>query len=484
MKINLKDSKNLSMMVDFHELATAAGYFSTGKADTIAYFDLFFRTVPDAGGFVIAAGLEQLMDYLQNLAFSSEDLDFLRGKGFKEDFLAYLENFKFSCDVWAVPEGTPVFPGEPILIVRGPIIQAQLLETMALMLINHQTLIATKANRIARAAQGRAVFEFGARRAYGADAAFYGARASYIGGVSASSLALADMALGIEAVTTMTHSWVEMFDSELEAFCAFAREFPEDCSLLVDTYNTLKSGLPNAIEAFNRELTPKGYRPKSIRLDSGDIAYLSRKARKILDEAGYPDCEIVASNSLDEYLIRDMINQGAKIDAFAVGERLITSASSPILGGVYKLSAVEKDGQIIPKIKITGNVTKITTPCVKRAYRLIDKDTGKAIADLVCLADEQIGENEPYELFDPDYTWKRKTVENFIARPLLQEIFKEGKLVYRLPSLDEIRDYCTREIDSLWEEVLRFENPHKYYVDLSQALWDKKQETIAQHRKL
>jgi len=470
--------RNLTMLVDFYELTMADGYLASGFKDTIAYFDMFFRNTPDAGGFAVMAGVEQLIEYLEGLRFTKEDIDFLRGKGFKGEFLDYLENFAFACDVWAVPEGTPVFPGEPVVTVRGPVIQAQFIETMLLLCINHQSLIATKANRIARAAQGKAVMEFGSRRAQGFDAAVYGARAAYIGGCIGSSCTLAQRSMGVPALGTMAHSWIQMFDTELEAFCAFAREYPENCSLLVDTYNTLKSGIPNAIEAFNREVVPKGFRPGAVRIDSGDIAYLSRKVRKMLDEAGFPDCSIIASNSLDEYIIRDMLNQGAMVDTFGVGERLITSASSPVFGGVYKLSAVEREGRIEPKIKLSENVTKITTPCFKKVWRLFDRDSGKAIADLITLADEEINENEPYELFDPDYTWKRKTVSNFVARPLLHKIFENGKCVYERPCLEDIKVYCSQQVDTLWEEVLRFENPHNYYIDLSQVLWDEKKKLI------
>ncbi len=479
-KENNDTTRNLTMLVDFYELTMANGYLTSDLKDTIAYFDMFFRSAPDAGGYAIMAGVEQLIEYLEGLKFTRRDIDFLREKGFDDIFLRYLEHFEFACDVWAVPEGTPIFPGEPIVTVRGPVIQAQFIETMLLLCINHQSLIATKANRIARAAQGRVVCDFGARRAHGFDAAVYGARAAYIGGCQGSSNTLAELDMGIPVFSSMAHSWVQMFESELEAFCAFARQYPDNCTLLVDTYNTLKSGLPNAIAAFEKELVPRGCRPKAVRIDSGDIAYLSRKVRRMLDDAGFPDCKIIASNALDEYIIQDMISQGAKVDIFGVGERLITSASSPVFGGVYKLCATERDGVMQSKIKISENVTKITTPCFKKVWRLFDRDTGKAIADLISLADEQLNENEPYELFDPDYTWKRKTVTNFVARPLLHRIFKKGKCVYDRPSLEDIAAYCTQQVDTLWEEVLRFEKPHNYYVDLSQALWNEKQAIIGE----
>ena len=471
------------MLTDFYELTMANGYFKNGFKDTVAYFDMFFRKVPDDGGFVIMAGVEQLVEYLSDLKFTKEDIEYLRGKGFNEEFLDYLANFKFACDVWAVPEGTPIFPGEPIVKVKGPVIQAQFVETMVLLCINHQSLIATKANRVSRAAQGRAVMEFGSRRAQGADGAIYGARAAYIGGCAGTACTITDEMFGVPALGTMAHSWVQLFDSELDAFKAYAREYPDSCTLLVDTYNVLKSGIPNAIKTFDEVLAPMGKRPKGIRIDSGDITYLSRKARKILDEAGYPDCAIVASNSLDEYIIRDMLLQGAKVDSFGVGEKLITSSSSPVLGGVYKLCAVEKDGEIIPKIKLSENVQKITTPGNKRAYRLFDKESGKAIADVIALASETIDEDKPYELFDPDYTWKRKTVENFAVRELLEPLFSKGKCVFEKKSIDEIKKYCAEQVNTLWDEVTRFENPHNYYVDLSQPLWDLKREMLSKNGK-
>lgn len=478
MKQEKLSGRNLTLLTDFYELTMANGYLNSPFAESIAYFDMFFRKVPDHGGFAIMAGVEQLVDYLKNLKFTKEDLDYLRDCGFEEKFLDYLEGFKFSCDVWAVPEGTPIFPGEPIVTVRGPVIQAQFIETMLLLCINHQSLIATKANRIVRAAQGRSVMEFGSRRAQGPDGAIYGARAAYIGGCVGTACTATGRDYEIPVLGTMAHSWVQMFDSELDAFCAYARQYPDSCTLLVDTYDTIHSGIPNAIEAFKRELLPRGFRPKGVRIDSGDITYLSKKMRKMLDEAGFADCNIVASNALDEYIIRDMLIQGARVDSFGVGERMITSSSEPVFGGVYKLVAIEKDGKEIPKIKISENVTKITTPCAKKLWRLFDRDSGKAIADVITLANEEISENEPYELFDPEHTWKRKTVDNFIARPLLRQLFKNGECVYKCPSLRQVRDYCAEQVDTLWEEVTRFENPHGYYVDLSEALWNEKQSLI------
>lgn len=473
--------RNLTLLTDFYEITMANGYLKNGLGDTIAVFDMFFRKVPDHGGFAIMAGVEQLISYLKSLKFSEEDLEFLKNKGFCDEFIQYLRHFHFSCDVWAVPEGTPIFPGEPIVTVKGPMIEAQFIETMVLLTINHQSLIATKANRIVRAAQERSVMEFGSRRAQGYDAAFYGARAAYIGGCSGSACTLTERAYGIPALGTMAHSWIQMFDSELEAFCAYAREYPHNCTFLVDTYNTLKSGIPNAIEAFRRELLPRGCRPKAVRIDSGDITYLSKKARKMLDEAGFPDCDIIASNSLDEYIIRDMLLQGAKVDSFGVGERLITAASDPVFGGVYKLSAVEKNGVLEPRIKLSENVSKITNPCAKKAWRLLDRTSGKAIADVVTLEEEIIDDSNPYEIFDPEYTWKRKTVDHFIARPLLVKLFDKGRCVYDSPGIEEIKAYCEEQVSILWEEVKRFENPHHYYVDLSTKLWNEKQRLIAQN---
>lgn len=464
-------ASDLALLTEGYELTMADGFMGAGMKDTIAYFDLFFRRVPDNGGFAIAAGLSKVIDYLEHLHFREEDIKYLKSKGISDELASYLKDFKFTCDVWAIPEGTPIFPNEPIIKVRGPIIEAQLIETMLLLSINQQSLIATKANRLVRAAHGTAVAEFGTRRAQGVDEAVYGARAAYIGGCVATSGVIPEKEFGIPSVNTMIHSWVQLFDSEYDAFCEYARRHPDDCTLVVDTYDTIRSGIPNAIKAFDDVLAPLGKRPKSVRIDSGDITYLSKRVRKMLDVAGYPDCDIMASNSLDEHLISDMVSQGAKVDCFIVGERLITSASSPLFGGVYKLSAIEKDGKTVPKINLSENVRKITIPSSKQVYRLIDKDSGKAIADVLTLDDEIIDETKPYVLFDPDFTWKRKEIENFVTRKLLVPIFEGGKKVYEEPSLKEIRDYCLRQTDTLWDEVKRFENPHKYYVDLSKNLW-------------
>lgn len=476
------DSVNLTMLTDFYEITMANGYLQNGLKDRIVYFDMFFRRVPDDGGFAIMAGLGQFIEYIKNLGFTERDIDYLRNKGqFSEEFLQYLKNFRFTCDVWAIPEGTPIFPNEPIVIVRGPVIEAQFIETMLLISINHQSLIATKANRIVRAAQGRAVMEFGSRRAQGYDGAVNGARAAYIGGCVGTACTIADRDFRIPALGTMAHSWVQIFSNELEAFKAYARIYPSSCTLLVDTYNVLKSGVPNAIRTFNEVVVPAGFRPKGIRIDSGDIAYLSGKARKMLDDAGFEDCAIVASNSLDEYIIHDILNQGAKVDLLGVGERLITSRSEPVFGGVYKLCAIEEEGRIVPKIKVSENVGKITNPGFKAVWRLFDKESGKAIADVITLHDEVIEENRPYELFDPEFTWKRKTVSNFYARKLLVMLFDKGTCVYESPELADIRRYCQEQVETLWNEVKRFENPHEYYVDLSQPLWDMKEKLLHEY---
>ena len=472
--MNVKQPWNLTMLCDFYELTMSNGYFKYGYKDRITYFDVFYRSVPDGGGFAIAAGLEQVVEYIQNLHFDPEDIEYLRGRNlFDEEFLAYLADFRFTGDIYAVPEGTPIFPKEPIMTVRAPAIQAQLIETYLLLAINHQSLIATKANRIVRAAQGRTVLEFGSRRAQGVDGAVQGARAAYIGGCAGTACTISDQLFGVPAGGTMAHAWVQMFDTEYEAFKTYCEIYPNNPTLLVDTYNTLKRGIPDAIKAFNDVLRPKGLTKCGIRLDSGDMTYLSKKARKMLDDAGWESCKISVSNSLDEYIIQDLIQQGAQIDLFGVGERLITARSEPVFGGVYKLTAVEdEEGNVIPKIKISENAGKITNPHFKKLFRFYGKDTGKAIADYLSVYDETVDDTKDLEIFDPDATWKRKKVYNFYARELQVPIFKNGELVYDLPSLQEIQNYCKMEVDSLWDEVKRFENPHAYYVDLSQKLWE------------
>lgn len=466
---------NLTMLTDYYEITMANGYFESDLKDDIAYFDLFFRSVPDGGGYAIMAGLEQVINYLDNLKFTDEDIQYLRGKGcFNEKFLEYLRTFKFECDVWAIPEGTPIFPNEPLITVRGPVIQAQFVETMLLLLVNHQSLIATKASRIVYAAGDRPVMEFGTRRAHGASAAVYGARAAYIGGCAGTACAISDRDYGVAALGTMAHSWVQMFDTEYEAFLKYAEIYPDNCTLLVDTYNVLKSGVPNAIRIFD-ELKPE---KKGIRIDSGDIAYLTKKARKMLDEAGHEDCKIVVSNSLDEYVIQDILMEGACIDSFGVGERLITSKSSPVFGGVYKLVALEQNGELVSKIKISENVEKITNPGFKTLYRLYDKDTNKALADIITLDGEPAPEGDGFEIFDPKAVWKKKKLSNYYVKNLREKIFDKGNLVYESPSLEEIKDYCKKQMNTIWDETRRFEKPQTYYVDLSKKLYEMKNQLI------
>lgn len=479
-----KDAYNLALLCDFYELTMSRGYFHSDVKDKIAYFDVFYRRVPDGGGFAIAAGLEQIAEYITDLHFDDDDIDFLRGKQiFDEEFLTYLRNFRFTGDIWAVPEGTVVFPHEPILTVRAPVIEAQLIETYVLLAINHQSLIATKACRMVRSAGGRPISEFGSRRAHGEGAAVYGARAAYIGGCNGTACTLSEKLFGVPAGGTMAHSWVQMFDSEYEAFATYCKLYPNNPTLLVDTYSVFDSGIPNAIKAIKDVLWPQGLRKCSIRIDSGDITYISCKARRILDEAGLTDCGITISNSLDEYIIRDLIIQGAQIDAFGIGERLITAKSSPVFGGVYKLVATEdREGNITPKIKISENIEKITNPGFKKLYRFYSNETGKAIADLICLHDEVVDHDGPMEIFDPEYTWKRKTLENYTVREMCVPIFKNGRLVYDFPELSEVRDHCAREVATMWDEVLRFENPHTYYVDLSEKLWNLKHDMLSRKK--
>ena len=476
---------NLTMLCDFYELTMSNGYFQCGMKDRITYFDIFFRTVPDNGGFAIAAGLEQAVRYIQQLHFDDDDIAYLRGRNmFTEEFLQYLRDFRFTGDIWAVPEGTPIFPREPIMTVRAPAIQAQLVETYLLLTLNHQSLIATKANRVVRAAEGRTVLEFGSRRAQGGDGAVLGARAAFIGGCKGTACTVSDELFGVPAGGTMAHSWVQMFDSQYEAFKTYCEIYPDNPTLLVDTYNTLKQGVPDAIRAFNEVLKPRGLTKCGIRLDSGDMTYLTKKARKMLDDAGWQSCKISVSNSLDEHIIRDLLMQGAQIDMFGVGERLITARSEPVFGGVYKLTAVEDAaGNIIPKIKISENVGKITNPHFKKLYRFFGNDTGKAIADYLCVHDETVDDSHDLEIFDPEATWKRKTVYNFTAKELMVPIFKNGELVYKLPSLAEIQRYCAEQVDTLWDEVKRFDNPHNYYVDLSQKLWDIKYKLLRENNR-
>ena len=470
----MENDRNIPLLCDYYEYTMSNGYVKNGLQDRVVYFDIYFRNVPDKGGLCIFAGLEQLVDYILNLRFTESDIEFLRSKNtFSEDFLQYLKDFRFTGDVWAIPEGTPVFPGEPLVTIRAPIAQAQILETFALLTINHQTLIATKASRIVRAANGRVVLEFGSRRAQGTDAAILGARAAYIAGCGGTACTVSDKWYGIPASGTMAHSWVMMFDSEYEAFVKFCELYPDNATLLVDTYDTINSGIPNAIKAFKAT----GITKCAIRLDSGDFSFLTKKARKMLDDAGFPQCKIIVSNALDENLIKDLLDQGAVIDGFGVGDNLITSHSDPVLNGVFKLVAMEENGEIIPRIKISENVEKITTPHFKKIYRIYDSE-GMAVADLICGHDETVDQSKPLELFDPSATWKRKTMTDYTAKELMVKVIENGELVYNLPSIDEIREHCSKELDTLWEEVKRFANPHQYYVDLSQKLWDIKNDLI------
>lgn len=477
------EHRNLTMLVDFYEITMANGFFENGRGNEIAYFDLFFRKVPDNAGYAVMAGVQQVIEYIESLKFSENDIEFLRNKNmFCDDFLTYLKNFKFECDIWAIPEGTPIFPSEPLVTVKGPAIQAQFIETMLLLTINHQSLIATKANRIVTAAQGRPVMEFGSRRAQGGDGAIYGARAAYIGGCAGTACTISDRDFGVKALGTMAHSWIQLFPTELDSFRAYAKVYPDNCTLLVDTYSVLKSGIPNAITVF-KELEVAGHKGEGIRIDSGDIAYLTKKTRKMLDDAGLQYIKIVISNSLDEYLIRDLIVQGAQIDSFGVGERLVTSKSEPVFGGVYKLSAVEEDGKIIPKIKISENAVKVTNPSYKELWRLFDNVTGKAVADVITLAGEEINSSKPFTIFDPEQTYKRTTLTNFTAKKLQVQIFKNGKCVYESPTIEEIKSYCHSQLELIWDEVKRFENPHEYYVDLSQQLWELKNRMLSEFYK-
>lgn len=479
----MKNGMNLTMLTDFYELTMSNGYFEHGLKDKIVCFDMFFRRVPDNGGYALMMGLEQLIDYIKNLRFDDEDIEYLRGRNlFSEKFLEYLKNFEFSSDVWAIEEGTPIFPHEPIVKVIGPAIEVQFIETMVLLTINHQCLIGTKTNRIVKAAKGRPVMEFGSRRAQGPNGAIEGARAAYIAGCAGTACTISDIIYKTPALGTMAHSWIQMFDNEYDAFMAYAKVYPDSCTLLVDTYNVLKSGVPNAIKIFKDYLMPLGYTNGGIRIDSGDITYLTKKARKMLDDAGLSNIKIVVSNSLDEYIIRDLISQGAEIDSFGVGERLITSKSEPVFGGVYKLASVYENGVEMPRIKLSENVGKITNPCNKKVVRLYSKETDKAIADVLLLNDEPTPNGEDYEIFDSNHTWKRKTVTDYYAKELLVPIFKNGKCVYESPDIETIREYCKKQVDSLWDEVKRFENPHDYYVDLSPKLWEIKHKLLNDHK--
>ena len=471
------DKRNLEMIADFYEFTMSNGYFQKNMND-IAYFDVFFRKVPDDGGFAIFAGLKQIIDFVKNLHFSEDDILYLKERNmFSDNFLDYLRNFKFTGDIWAIPEGTVVFPGEPLITVKAPIIEAQLLETYFLLCVNHQSLIATKTRRIVNQAKGKPVMEFGARRAHGSDAAIYGARAAIIGGAVGTSCTASAQNFDVPVSGTMAHSWIQSFDSEYEAFKAYAEIYPNSCTFLVDTYNTLESGVPNAIRIADEVLKPLGARPVAIRLDSGDLAYLSKAARKMLDDAGYHDCKICATNSLDERLIDSLFEQDAKIDLFGVGENLITAKSDPVFGGVYKLVAMEKDRNIIPKIKISENVAKVTNPSYKKVFRFYSKETNMALADLITLHNEEVLEGE-YTIFDPANTWKRKILKDYYVKELHVKIFENGNLIYNSPTLKEIAEYSKKDLETIWDEIKRMDNPHRYFVDLSQNLWNLKQELL------
>lgn len=478
------NERNISMVMDMYELTMANGYFNKEFQDTIVAFDVFYRKNPDNAGFAIFAGLEQIVEYIQNLHFSEEDVEYLRARNlFTEDFLSYLLQFKFKGDIYAMPEGTIMYPNEPIITVVAPLIDAQLIETAILLEVNHQSLIATKTNRIVRAANGKPVSDFGARRAHNVDAAVYGARAAYIGGAAGTATVLAGEMFNIPISGTMAHSWVMTFDNEYEAFKSYAENYPDSTLLLVDTYDVLKSGVPNAIRVAKEILEPMGKRLKGIRLDSGDLAYLSKEARKQLDNAGLQDCIIVASNSLDEYTITSLNRQEAKIDSYGVGEKLITSATTPVFGAVYKLAAINKDGKFIPKIKISETIEKITNPGIKEIYRVYDKD-GKAVADYLTIKGEKIDTTHPVRYIDPVYYWKNRSFENCTFKPLQKQIFKDGELIYDLPALEDIKKYVRDQLDNeIWKEEQRFENSHPHYLDMSPAMFELKMSLLHESNK-
>ena len=478
-RIDIRSEKNLTMLVDFYELTMMNGYLLNDVANKQVVFDVFYRKNPDNGGYAIMCGLQEIVEYINDLHFDEDDINYLRSKGiFSEEFLEYLKNYKFTGDIYAIPEGTPVFPYEPLITVKANIMDAQLIETMLLLTINHQSLIATKAYKIKAAAGDRLVMEFGGRRSHGISAAIEGARAAYIGGVDATATTLADQQYGVPAVGTIAHSWIQLFGNDYDAMKACAKAYPDNCSYLVDTFDVLNSGIPAVIKVNDEILKPQGKYVKSVRLDSGDLAYLTKKMRKMLDDAGMEKTKIIVSNSLDEKLISDLLSQDAPIDSFGVGERLITAKSDPVFGGVYKLAAVEENGVFESRIKISENVEKITNPGFKKVYRLYDNETKKAIADVITFKDEIIDDSKPYEIFDPIYIWKKQTLENFTAVELQVPIFVNGKQVYDLPDIKEIREYREKQMETLYEEVKRLLNPHIYYVDLSKDLWFKKQEML------
>lgn len=478
------DERNISMVMDMYELTMSNGYFNGKYKDTIAAFDVFYRSNPDNAGFAVFAGLEQVAEYIRNLHFDEEDVEYLRSRNlFSEDFLDYLLHFKFKGDIYAMPEGTIIYPNEPVMTVVAPLIDAQLVETAILLEINHQSLIATKTNRIVRAAGGKPVSDFGARRAHNVDAAVYGARAAYIGGAVSTATVLAGKMFQIPISGTMAHSWVMCFDSEYEAFKTYAESYPDATVLLVDTYDVLRSGVPNAIRVAKEVLEPMGRRLKGIRLDSGDLAYLSKEARKLLDDAGLEDCTIVVSNSLDEYTIISLNQQGAMIDSYGVGEKLITSSSDPVFGAVYKLAAVNRDGAFSPKIKISETAEKITNPGIKEIYRVYDKE-GKAVADYLTVKGEKIDTDHPVRYVDPVHFWKNRCFTDCTFKPLQKQIFKAGELIYDLPALEDIRRYVREQLDNeIWEEEQRFENAHPHYLDMSPSMYELKMSMLHESNK-
>lgn len=477
------DERNISMMMDFYELTMANGYFVDQDQDKLVAFDVFYRANPDKGGFAIFAGLEQVIEYVENMHFTKEDVQYLRDQNmFSEEFLQYLENFRFKGDIYAMPEGTIMYPNEPCLTVVAPLIDAQLVETAILAQINHQSLIATKARRIVRSADGRAVSDFGARRAHNMDAATYGARAAYIGGVVGTATVSAGQMFGIPISGTMAHSWVMFYKDEYTAFKKYAETYPDATVLLVDTYDVIHSGIPNAIKVAHEVLEPMGKRLAGIRIDSGDLAYLSKRVRKMLDDAGLPDCKIVVSNSLDEFTVTSLLSQGACIDSFGIGERLITAKSEPVFGAVYKLVAVGEDGKFDPRIKVSENVGKITNPGLKDVYRIYNED-GHAVADMLAKCGEPVDLSEPYRYVDPVKPWKNRVFENCTAKNLRKLYVRQGKRCEELPALKEIRQYVKDQLtNEIWEEEQRFENPHRHYLDMTPDYYELKMDLLTKTR--
>lgn len=476
--MSIFDERNLSMMMDLYEMTMSNGYFLESNKD-MATFDVFFRNIPDKGGYAIFAGLEQIVDFIEHMRFDKDDVEYFRSLGmFDERFLEFLSDYRFRGNVWAFDEGTVMYPNEPVITVTAPMVDAQLVETAILAQFNHQSLIATKARRIVRAAQGRAVSDFGARRAHNMDAAVYGARAAYIGGVVGTATVLSGQMFGIPVSGTMAHSWVMYHDSEFEAFRRYAEIYPDDTVLLIDTYDVLKSGTPNAIRCAKEILEPIGKRLKGVRLDSGDLAYLTKEVRRMLDEEGLQDCRIIASNSLDEYSITSIIDQGACIDSFGVGERLITAKSDPVLGGVYKIASIEKDGVCRPTIKVSESVEKITNPGRKKVYRIYD-NTGHAVCDLIALEGEAMDMSAPYRVVDPLMPWKDIRLKDCTAKELLHPVIVDGRRVSPPRDLREIRDYVERQLrDEIWQEEQRFENPHRHHMDMTPAYYEFKMDLL------